>query len=79
MSPMHPSRALALGVPTHRVIDGDRLLGASVLSLVLGIWVTLALQGLGLAEPDQRAPAASSHEQASLAAHPDLATHPEQR
>lgn len=46
-----------------RVFDGDRMLGATVLSLVLGIWITLAYQGMST--PSQRsqgalAPAASA-------------------
>ena len=28
------------------VVDGDRMLGATLLSLVLGIWVTLVYQGM---------------------------------
>jgi hypothetical protein len=68
MTPSKPGRTLPGSLPPPRVLDGERLLGATALSLILGIWITLAHHGLG--EPARgRAPAARAASSALDAAY----------
>jgi hypothetical protein len=47
MIPSKPTDTFPVPYRPARVLDGERLLGATVLSLILGIWITLAHHGLG--------------------------------
>jgi hypothetical protein len=64
MAPYKQTMAPTNAFPQHRIYNGDRMLGATVLCLVLGIWITLVHQGLS-GTPRAASPAAGAAPTAS--------------